>query len=286
MSKDNLIDGKAIAGNIREELKSKVQNMKQEGRAPGLSVVLVGDNPASETYVSMKEKAAKEIGIYSDKREVSEDISESELLDMIDELNNDPKIDGILVQLPLPDHIDELKVIEAIDPGKDVDGFHPVNTGRLFSGQQDKLRFDPCTPKGIIELIDRQGIEIEGKDAVVLGRSNIVGKPVAHLLIERNATITICHSRTDDLAGKAASADILVAAVGRPEFVTADMVKEGACVIDVGINRVDGELVGDVDFEAVKDKAGAITPVPGGVGPMTIAMLMQNTVKAREHHGV
>ncbi len=286
MSTDNLIDGKGIAADIREELKGRVQEMKQEGRVPGLSVVLVGDNPASQTYVNMKEKAAKEIGIYSDKREVSADLSEEELLDMIDELNNDNEIDGILVQLPLPDHIDELKVIEAIDPGKDVDGFHPINTGRLFSGQQAKHRFDPCTPKGIIELIDRQGIEIEGKDAVILGRSNIVGKPVAHLLIERNATITICHSRTQNLPQKASEADILVAAVGRPEFVTRDMVKEGACVIDVGVNRVDGDLVGDVDFEDVKDKAGAITPVPGGVGPMTIAMLMHNTVEAREHHGV
>ncbi len=286
MSNVELIDGKQIAADIREELKGRVQELKEEGRVPGISVVLVGDNPASQTYVNMKDKAAEEIGIYSDKKEVSDDISEQELLGMIDDLNNDDEVDGILVQLPLPDHIDEHKVIESIDPAKDVDGFHPVNTGRLFSGQQDKLRFDPCTPKGIIELIERQGIDIEGKDAVILGRSNIVGKPVAHLLIEKNATITICHSRTDDLAGKASSADILVAAVGRPEFVTEDMVKEGACVIDVGINRVDGELVGDVDFEAVKEKAGPITPVPGGVGPMTIAMLMHNTVKAREHHGV
>ncbi len=286
MSNGNIIDGKGIAANIREELKGKVQELKQEGRVPGLSVILVGDNPASQTYVNMKEKAAEEIGIYSDKREVSADITEDELLDMIDDLNEDNKVDGILVQLPLPDHINEHKVIEAIEPGKDVDGFHPINTGRLFSGQQDEKRFDPCTPKGIIELIDRQGIEIEGKDAVVLGRSNIVGKPVAHLLIERNATITICHSRTRDLPGKARSADILVAAVGRPEFVTGDMVKEGACVIDVGVNRVEGELVGDVDFEAAREKAGAITPVPGGVGPMTIAMLMQNTVEAREYHGV
>ncbi|SDL99769.1 bifunctional methylenetetrahydrofolate dehydrogenase/methenyltetrahydrofolate cyclohydrolase FolD [Halarsenatibacter silvermanii] len=286
MSNVELIDGKQIASDIREELKGRVQELKEEGRVPGISVVLVGDNPASQTYVNMKDKAAEEIGIYSDKKEVSDDISEQELLGIIDDLNNDDEIDGILVQLPLPDHIDEHKVIESIDPAKDVDGFHPVNTGRLFSGQQDKLRFDPCTPKGIIELIERQGIDIEGKDAVILGRSNIVGKPVAHLLIEKNATITICHSRTDDLAGKASSADILVAAVGRPEFVTEDMVKEGACVIDVGINRVDGELVGDVDFEAVKEKAGPITPVPGGVGPMTIAMLMHNTVKAREHHGV
>ncbi len=281
-----VIDGKKISGEIKEELKGKIEKLKEEGRVPGLAVVLVGDNPASATYVKMKDKTATELGIYSVKKNVGADITQDELLDIIDDLNNDDKIDGILVQLPLPDHIDEHAIIEAVDPGKDVDGFHPVNTGRLFSGQQDKLRFDPCTPLGIIELIERSGYDIEGKDAVVLGRSNIVGKPVAHLLIEKNATITICHSRTRNLPDKAASADILVAAVGRPEFVTGDMVKEGACVIDVGINRVDGELVGDVDYEAASQKAGAITPVPGGVGPMTIAMLMSNTVKAREHHGV
>ena len=281
-----VIDGKKISGEIKEELKGKIENLKAEGRVPGLAVVLVGDNPASATYVKMKDKTATELGIHSVKKNVEADITQDELLDIIDDLNNDDKIDGILVQLPLPDHIDELAIIEAVDPGKDVDGFHPINTGRLFSGQQDKLRFDPCTPLGIIELIERSGYDIEGKDAVVLGRSNIVGKPVAHLLIEKNATITICHSRTRNLPEKAASADILIAAVGRPEFVTGDMVKEGACVIDVGINRVEGELVGDVDYEAASQKAGAITPVPGGVGPMTIAMLMSNTVKAREHHGV
>ena len=283
---DKVIDGKQIAKNIREELKGQISDHKEEGRVPGLAVVLVGDNPASETYVGMKEKAAEEIGIHSELHDVDSDISQEELLDLVDQLNNDDKIDGILVQLPLPDHIDELAVIEAIDPGKDVDGFHPINTGRLFSGQKDLLRFDPCTPLGIIELIERKGINIEGKNAVIVGRSNIVGKPVAHLLLERNATITVCHSRTKDLKAETLDADILVAAVGRPNFITGDMVKEGACVIDVGINRVDGELVGDVEYDSAYERAGAITPVPGGVGPMTIAMLMKNTVKAREYHGV
>ena len=283
---DKVIDGKQIAKNIREELKSQISDQKAEGRVPGLAVVLVGDNPASETYVGMKEKAAEEIGIHSELHDVDSSISQEELLDLVDQLNNDNRIDGILVQLPLPDHIDELAVIEAIDPGKDVDGFHPINTGRLFSGQKDLLRFDPCTPLGIIELIERKGVDIEGKNAVIVGRSNIVGKPVAHLLLERNATITVCHSRTKDLKAETLDADILVAAVGRPNFITGEMVKEGACVIDVGINRVDGKLVGDVEYDSAYERAGAITPVPGGVGPMTIAMLMKNTVKAREYHGV
>jgi len=283
---DKIIDGKQIAKNIREELKGQITDQEKAGRVPGLAVVLVGDNPASETYVGMKEKAAEEIGIHSELHDVDSSISQEELLDLVDQLNNDNKIDGILVQLPLPDHIDELAVIEAIDPGKDVDGFHPINTGRLFSGQKDLLRFDPCTPLGIIELIERKGIDIEGKNAVIVGRSNIVGKPVAHLLLERNATITVCHSRTKDLKKETLDADILVAAVGRPNFITGDMVKEGACVVDVGINRVDGKLVGDVEYDSAYERAGAITPVPGGVGPMTIAMLMKNTVKAREYHGV
>lgn len=283
---DKVIDGKQIAKNIREELKSQISDQKAEGRVPGLAVVLVGDNPASETYVGMKEKAAEEIGIHSELHDVDSSISQEELLNLVDQLNNDNRIDGILVQLPLPDHIDELAVIEAIDPGKDVDGFHPINTGRLFSGQKDLLRFDPCTPLGIIELIERKGVDIEGKNAVIVGRSNIVGKPVAHLLLERNATITVCHSRTKNLKAETLDADILVAAVGRPNFITGEMVKEGACVIDVGINRVDGKLVGDVEYDSAYERAGAITPVPGGVGPMTIAMLMKNTVKAREYHGV
>lgn len=280
-----IIDGKKIAQEIRENLKDEVTQLESEGRVPGLSVVLVGSDPASETYVSMKEKAAEEIGIYSDMHYLDEDADQDELLSLIDELNNDDQVDGILVQLPLPDHIDEKKVIEAIDPGKDVDGFHPVNTGRLFSGQEEGLRFEACTPVGIIELIERH-TEIDGKKAVVVGRSNIVGKPVAHLLLERHATITICHSHTADLKAETLQADILVVAAGRPEFVTGDMIKEGATVIDVGINRVEGELVGDVEFETAKERAGNITPVPGGVGPMTIAMLMQNTIKARKYHGV
>lgn len=280
-----IIDGKKIAQEIRENLKDEVTQLESEGRVPGLSVILVGSDPASETYVSMKEKAAEEIGIYSDMHYLDEDTAQDELLELIEELNNDQQVDGILVQLPLPDHIDEKKVIEAIDPGKDVDGFHPVNTGRLFSGQEEGLRFEACTPVGIIELIKRH-TEIDGKKAVIIGRSNIVGKPVAHLLLERHATITICHSHTQDLKAETLQADILVVAAGRAEFVTGDMVKEGATVIDVGINRVEGQLVGDVEFETAKERAGNITPVPGGVGPMTIAMLMQNTIKARKYHGV
>ena len=281
-----IIDGKQIAKNIRMELKEEIKNLKEEGRVPGLTVVMVGDNPASETYVSMKEKAAKEIGIKSELIKKDKDITEKELLDLIDDLNNDSTVDGILVQLPLPDHIDEKKVIESIVADKDVDGFHPINTGRLFSGQEDALRYEACTPLGIIRLMEREGIEIDGKNATIVGRSNIVGKPIAHLLLERHATVTICHSHTKDLKAETKRADIVVAAVGRPEMITGDMLKEGAVVIDVGINRVDGKLLGDVEFESAKKVASKITPVPGGVGPMTIAMLMENTVKARKYHGV
>lgn len=280
-----IIDGKKIAGEIRAGLKTEVEKMENEGRVPGLSVVMVGDDPASQTYVGMKEKVANKLGIKSDMHYLDVDTSEAELLNLIERLNENDSIDGILVQLPLPAHIKEKKVIETIAPGKDVDGFHPVNTGRLFSGQDEGLRFEACTPLGIIELIERQ-IDIDGKNAVIVGRSNIVGKPVAHLLLDRHATITICHSHTQDLKAKTLEADILVAAVGVPEIIKGDMVKKGATVIDVGINRVEGELVGDVDFEAAKEKAGYITPVPGGVGPMTIAMLMKNTIKARRYHGV
>ncbi|MFW6409893.1 MAG: bifunctional methylenetetrahydrofolate dehydrogenase/methenyltetrahydrofolate cyclohydrolase FolD [Halanaerobiales bacterium] len=280
-----IIDGKAIAEEIRGDLKEEVNELKNEGRVPGLSVVLVGNNPASQTYVSMKEKAAKKLGIKSELHEMDEDISQKELLDMVDKLNNDSEVDGILVQLPLPDHINPDRVIEAIDPGKDVDGFHPINTGRLFNGQDDDLRFEPCTPLGIIELIERS-TEIDGKNAVIVGRSNIVGKPVAHLLLDKNATVTVCHSHTADLKKETLRADILVAAVGYPELITGDMVKEGATVIDVGINRVEGKLIGDVEFDSASKRADHITPVPGGVGPMTIAMLMKNTVKARKYHGV
>ncbi len=282
----NIIDGKGIAKIIRKELKEKVNELSKEGRVPGLTVVLVGDSPASQTYVKFKERAADELGIFSQVIKKNKEISQEELLNLIDDLNNDNKVDGILVQLPLPEHIDDKVIIEAINPAKDVDGFHPINTGRLFSGQKDKLRFEACTPMGIIELLERVGIEIEGKKAVIVGRSNIVGKPIAHLLLDKNATVTICHSRTKDLAAEVLQADILIAAVGIAEFINGDMLKDGAVVIDVGINRVDGKLVGDVDFNSAVQKASYITPVPGGVGPMTIAMLMKNTVKARIAHKV
>ncbi|MFP4660864.1 MAG: bifunctional methylenetetrahydrofolate dehydrogenase/methenyltetrahydrofolate cyclohydrolase FolD [Halanaerobiales bacterium] len=281
-----IIDGKGTAKTIRQELKNKVVELTEEGRAPGLTVVLVGDDPASQTYVKFKERAARELGLVSKIIREDGDISQDELIKLIDLLNNDRTVDGILVQLPLPDHIDDKVIIESINPEKDVDGFHPINTGRLFSGQKDNLRFEACTPMGIIELLEREGVEIEGKKAVIVGRSNIVGKPVAHLLLDKNATVTICHSRTRDLASETLQADILIAAVGRAEFITGDMVKEGAVVIDVGINRVDGKLVGDVEFRSAAEKASYITPVPGGVGPMTIAMLMKNTVKARIAHGL
>lgn len=281
-----IIDGKAIAKSIREELKGKVNDFKNEGRAPGLTVILVGEDPASQTYVKFKERAAREIGIVSDIINKPAAILQEELLEVIDRLNHDKNVDGILVQLPLPEHIDEKAIIEAVDPAKDVDGFHPVNTGKLFSGQDDNMRFDACTPLGVIELLDREKIEIDGKKAVVIGRSIIVGKPVAHLLLRRNATVTICHSHTADLALEVKQADIVIAAVGRPSLITGEMIKEGAVVIDVGTNRVKRKLVGDVDFETASQQASYITPVPGGVGPMTIAMLMKNTIKARSLHGV
>ena len=281
----SIIDGKKIAGELRQQFNKEVSQLEQEGRVPGLSVILVGSDPASQTYVSMKEKDAEEIGVYSDMHYLDENTEQEELLNLIEELNQDDKIDGILVQLPLPDHMNSNQVIEAIDPGKDVDGFHPVNTGRLFSGQKEGLRFEACTPIGIIELIERK-IDIDGKKAVIVGRSNIVGKPVAHLLLERHATITICHSHTPDLKQETLQGDILIAAAGYPELIKGEMVKEGATVIDVGINRVDGNLVGDVEFEAAKKRADFITPVPGGVGPMTRAMLMKNVIKARKYHGV
>ncbi|MFI5359126.1 MAG: bifunctional methylenetetrahydrofolate dehydrogenase/methenyltetrahydrofolate cyclohydrolase FolD [Halanaerobiales bacterium] len=281
-----IIDGKGIAEDIHRELKEEVAILAKEGRAPGLAVVLVGNDPASETYVRSKERKARELGIFSQVFRRDAGISKEELLELIQELNEDRRIDGILVQLPLPSHIDEKEIIEAIDPGKDVDGFHPVNTGRLFNSQKDLPRFEPCTPMGIMELLEREGIEVEGKKAVVVGRSNIVGKPVACLLLEKNATVTICHSRTRDLARETVTADILVVAVGKPGFIDGSMVKDGVVAIDVGINRVDGKLVGDLDFPSVEKKSSYITPVPGGVGPMTIAMLMKNTIKARRYHGV
>jgi len=273
-----IIDGKAISAEIRQDLVKKVNEIKaQKGVTPGLAVVLVGDNPASQTYVRNKHKSCQEIGVYSEVHKLPGDTGQAEVLSLVEKLNQDPKIHGILVQLPLPDHIDEQAVIHAIRPEKDVDGFHPVNVGNLVIG--DKA-FIPCTPHGIIELIERSGFEIKGKHAVVVGRSNIVGKPVALLLLQRHATVTICHSRTRDLPAVTRQADILVAAVGRPEMITGDMIKEGAVVIDVGINRVGDKLVGDVHFESAREKAAAITPVPGGVGPMTITMLLKNTVEA------
>lgn len=273
-----LIDGKAAAKKIRAELEQQVKNLKNEkGTVPGLAVIIVGEDPASKVYVSKKHKACLELGIHSEVYEMPAVTTEEELLQKIEVLNQKADIHGILVQLPLPGHINEKLVIEKIDPKKDVDGFHPINAGKLSVGEETML---PCTPHGIIKLLDLEGIEIEGKHAVIIGRSNIVGKPAASLLLQRNATVTICHSRTKNLKEMTRQADILVAALGKPNFVTADMVKPGAVVIDVGVNRQEGKLVGDVDFEQVKEIAGAITPVPGGVGPMTITMLLYNTVMA------
>lgn len=272
-----IIDGKQIAEDIRAELKNEVDELKAQGVIPGLAVVIVGEDPASQVYVRNKGKGCEELGMYSETHELPVETSEDQLLSLVDELNTKETIDGVLVQLPLPGHIDENKVLVRIDPDKDVDGFHPVNVGRLVVGED---AFEPCTPHGCIELLKRSGVVMEGAEAVVVGRSNIVGKPVSIMLLRENATVTICHSRTKDLAGVIRRADIIIAAVGKPRMITADMVKDGAAIIDVGINRVDGKLVGDVDFEAVKEKAGAITPVPGGVGPMTITMLLTNTVKS------
>ena len=273
-----IIDGKAIAQAIRGELKGEVASLKaSRGVQPGLATVLVGDDTASHVYVKTKRKACDEVGIAPFPYELPASASQEDLLALIEDLNKNPEVHGILVQLPLPDNLDEALVLEAVDPAKDVDGFHPTNVGRLVAGTAVLL---PCTPAGIIELLDRTGIPIEGAEAVVVGRSAIVGKPLALLLLHRHATVTICHTRTRDLAATARRADILVAAAGRAGVVTAEMVKPGACVIDVGVNRVEGKLVGDVDFEAARAVAGAITPVPGGVGPMTVAMLLTNTVAA------
>ncbi len=273
-----IIDGKAIAQAIRGELKGEVASlMASRGVQPGLATVLVGDDTASHVYVKTKRKACDEVGIAPFPYELPASASQEDLLALIEDLNKNPEVHGILVQLPLPEGLDEALVLEAVDPAKDVDGFHPTNIGRLVAGTAVLL---PCTPAGIIELLDRTGIPIEGAEAVVVGRSAIVGKPLALLLLHRHATVTICHTRTRDLAATARRADILVAAAGRAGVVTAEMVKPGACVIDVGVNRVEGKLVGDVDFEAARAVAGAITPVPGGVGPMTVAMLLTNTVAA------
>jgi len=273
----SLIDGKALAAQIRGNLAERVVEIRSAGLVPGLAVVIVGDDPASRLYVNMKKRACDELGIYSREHALAASTTQGELLDLIRSLNEDSSIHGILVQLPLPKHLDEQAVIEAIRPEKDVDGLHPQNLGALVAGQEG---FVPCTPAGIIKLIKSTGTEIQGKNCVMVGRSNIVGKPTALLLLRENGTVTICHSRTVDLPAVCRQADILVAAVGKAALIKRDMVKPGAVVIDVGTNRVDGKLMGDVDFEAVKEVAGYITPVPGGVGPMTIAMLMENTVKA------
>lgn len=273
-----IIDGKAVSAQIRESIRHDVEELAEKGITPGLAVILVGDNDASRKYVSNKKKACEEVGIYSEVYELPVETTQDELLELIGKLNADANIDGILVQLPLPKHIDEKSVIEKINPDKDVDAFHEQNVGRIMIGN---YRFLPCTPAGIMELIASQNIDLSGKEAVVIGRSNIVGKPMAMLLLHANATVTICHSRTKDLADIVRRADIVVAAVGKPKFVTADMIKPGAVVIDVGMDRDEnGKLCGDVDFEAVKEVAGYITPVPGGVGPMTITMLLKNTITA------
>ena len=283
-----IISGTEIAKQIREELKKEIKELKERhGVTPGLATILVGDDPASKVYVGQKEKSCNNLGIYSEKINLPGDISEKELLSLIEKLNKDSRIHGILVQLPLPKQINESHIIYAIDPTKDVDGFHSVNVGKMVIGEKCFL---PCTPHGILELLVRSGVQTEGAEVVVVGRSNIVGKPVLNLMLQKrptgNATVTLCHTRTKDLVFHTKRADILIVATGHPKTVTGDMVKEGVVVIDVGVNRIgktpEGKaiLVGDVDFESVKRKAAAITPVPGGVGPMTIVMLMKNTVEA------
>jgi len=285
-----IIDGKQVAAALRAELQEKVAELKDKGIVPGLAVVLVGEDPASKSYVTAKEKACDNIGIYSEDIRLPAGTSQTELMALIDKLNNNDKINGILVQLPLPKHLDEGEVLLAIDPAKDVDGFHPVNVGKMMLGRK---AFLPCTPHGVIQLLLKSNVKIEGAEVVIVGRSNIVGKPLANMLIQKNetgnATVTVCHTRTKNLADHTLKADILIAAAGAPNMIAADMVKPGAVVIDVGVNRVDDptkkrgyRLTGDVDFEAVKEKASLITPVPGGVGPMTITMLLYNTVESAE----
>ena len=273
-----ILSGKTVSQRVQEEMRKEIESLNEKGINPGLAVIIVGDDPASQVYVGRKEAMCKELGMYSEKYELSKETTMEELVALVERLNKDDKINGILCQLPLPSHLDEKAVINTIVPEKDVDAFHPVNVGKIMIGDYD---FVPCTPAGIMELIKESGIEPEGKNCVVIGRSNIVGKPMAMLMLHKNGTVTICHSKTKDLKEITKEADILVAAVGRANFVTADMVKEGAVVIDVGMNRnSDGKLCGDVDFENVEKIAGAITPVPGGVGPMTISMLMKNTITA------
>ena len=283
-----IIDGKRLAADMRAELKEEVAKLKQKGIVPGLAVILVGEDPASQSYVRAKEKACEEIGIYSDDNRLPASASQKELTELVEKMNNDPKINGILVQLPLPKGLSESEVLLAINPDKDVDGFHPMNVGKMVAGEK---AFLPCTPHGIIQLLLRSGVKLEGAEVVVVGRSNIVGKPVANMLLQKsatgNATVTVCHTRTKNLAEHTRRADIIIAAAGRPNTITADMVKDGAVVIDVGVNRVEDatkkkgyRLVGDVDFERVVEKASLITPVPGGVGPLTITMLLYNTVES------
>lgn len=273
-----VISGQQLAKELRETMKEEVNLLKQSGITPHLTVILIGDDPASLSYVNGKKKASAEVGISSEIIKLDEVIQEDELLQKISELNNDPNVHGILVQLPVPKHIDEQKVIEAIDPKKDVDGFHPINIGRMMTGQDTFL---PCTPFGIMKMLQSKNINIRGKHAVIIGRSNIVGKPMGQLLLNEDATVTYCHSRTQDLKKHTLSADILIVAVGKEHFIDGSYIKDGAVVIDVGVNRTkDGKLTGDVDFEDAKKKASYITPVPRGVGPMTITMLLENTIKA------
>jgi methylenetetrahydrofolate dehydrogenase (NADP+) / methenyltetrahydrofolate cyclohydrolase len=283
-----IIDGKQIAADLRAKLRAEVADLAKKGVVPGLGVILVGDDPASKSYVAAKQKACEEIGIYSDDNRLSASISQNDLMAHINRLNKDPRIHGILTQLPLPKHFDELEVLMSINPAKDVDGFHPINVGKMVTGQK---AFLPCTPHGVVQLLIKSGVKIEGANVVIVGRSNIVGKPLANILIQKsplgNATVTVCHTRTKNLAQHTKQADIVIAAAGCPNTITADMIKDGAVVIDVGVNRVDDStkkagyrLVGDVDFENVKEKASLITPVPGGVGPMTITMLLYNTVES------
>ena len=275
-----IIYGSELSKKIKAGMKEKVEQIVSQGkRTPTLAVVLVGDNPASLSYVKGKDKACHEVGFGSKMITLKEETTEAELKEVIDSLNQDETVDGILVQMPLPRHLDENKIILMIDPAKDVDGLHPVNVGNLYLGLDG---FVPCTPLGIMEMIKEANVSFEGKNAVVIGRSKLVGTPVARLLMNENCTVTMCHSRTKDIEKICSEADILIAAIGKPKKVTKEWVKDGACVIDVGINRVDGKLVGDVDFEDVKDKAAVITPVPKGVGPMTITMLLSNTLKAYE----
>ena len=273
------MDGKALAAEQMIQLKTRVDALRDKGKTVGLTVILVGDNSASQVYVRNKGKACQELGILGDTIVLPAETSQEDLIALIEKLNREKAVDGILVQLPLPRHLNESEVLRHIAPDKDVDGFHIENAGKLFTGQPGVVA---CTPKGILHMLKASGVPLSGKEAVVIGRSNIVGKPIAMLLLNENCTVTICHSRTQDLAAHTRRADILVAAVGKPRFITADMVKPGAAVVDVGINRVDGKVVGDVDFEQVEKVAGYISPVPGGVGKMTICMLMENTVEAAE----